>query len=466
MIFRNLQSAISVLGDSVKGSFGISSDFGRVLKIIDRKKAKSTDFPAISADIDDQDERNFAKAINKISNSKNKEKNGKIFESSEEFLSVNFKKKSQEKQKIEEKNEQKNEIGKIFSEEIEKNLEEVSEKMTKNFCTKKTEEKTEEIKKNTAKNSVKNVENSVKKSVVKFGKSIAKKPENNGQNGGNRHVPIMTKEVLEALRVKDGGCYIDATFGGGGHSRAILENNGIVLGIDRDPRALEHAQVLESEFGAHFEVKNASFAEIESIWEEKINPIKVDGILFDLGFSSNQIEDSERGFSFAKDGPLDMRFDLQDEMTAQKWLNTANSEEIAEVFLAYGQEKNSKIIAKEIVKRRKKTPITTTFELVKIIEEFNKFDSKHAATRIFQAIRIHVNDEFGHIQRALYSARQILRQHGVLAVITFHSLEDKIVKDFFENEVNFLRLPTEEEIQANPRSRSAKLRWMIKTGEI
>lgn len=309
---------------------------------------------------------------------------------------------------------------------------------------------------------------SIEKVVHTFTRKVSENGETEPENRkNNRHLPIMKKEIIEAMRIKDGGCYIDATFGGGGHTRAILEKKGIVFALDRDLNAFQHAQPLISEFQDRFFIEHTSFAEIENIWSRQINPIKVDGILFDLGFSSNQIEDASRGFAFSKDGPLDMRFDeLGDGITAQKWINTAHEQEMIQVFFEYGQEKNAKKIAKEIIKYRKRKPITTTFELVKIIEEFNKFEAKHAATRIFQAIRIHINDEFSHIQRALYSSKKILRQHGVLAVITFHSLEDKIVKDFFENEVNFMRVPTAEEIQQNPRARSAKLRWMIKTEQV
>lgn len=279
----------------------------------------------------------------------------------------------------------------------------------------------------------------------------------------NKHVPIMQAEVMDALKVRPDWCYIDCTFGAGGHTKAMLDRGAIVYSLDRDASAFEYAKDIESN---KFFYQHTSFANIENVWNEEIAPLKVDGVFFDLGFSSNQIENAQRGFSFTRDGQLDMRFDLEQEHTAQTWLNTANEEEIANVFFHYGQERNSKTIAKAIVKTRKKSAVKTTFDLVKIIEEHNKFDHKHAATRIFQAIRIHINDEFTHIQRALHGARKILKQHGRLAVLTFHSLEDKIVKNFFENEVNFIMFPSEKEIKQNPRARSAKLRWMIKTEEV
>jgi len=265
------------------------------------------------------------------------------------------------------------------------------------------------------------------------------------------------------MKVRDGGFYIDGTFGAGGHTRAMLELGGVVLALDRDLDAIARAAEIEKEYPHTFFIKHTSFSNMDKIWGQKGAPMKVDGILLDLGFSSNQIDNADRGFSFIRDGQLDMRFDLTQEMSAKSWLNRANKEEIARVFEEYGQEKNAMLIANEIVRTRKTQQINTTFDLVKIIEKYNEFDGKHSATRIFQAIRIHINDEFTHIRKALVEAKNILKEHGRLAVLTFHSLEDKIVKDFFANEVSFLQLPTQGEINANPRARSAKLRWMIKT---
>lgn len=279
------------------------------------------------------------------------------------------------------------------------------------------------------------------------------------------HVPIMTKEIIDALNVRDGGFYIDCTFGEGGHTKAMLELGAFVLAIDRDKEAIENSTKIKARFPDTFFTKHASFSQLNSIWEDKIAPMQVDGMIMDLGFSSKQIESKERGFAFKHDAMLDMRFDLEQEMSAYTWLNKASGEEMTEVFLNYGQEKNAYKIAKEIVKFRKKAIIKTTFELVSIIEKYNEFNNKHAATRIFQAIRIHVNDEFTHIRKALIFGKDILKNHGALAVLTFHSLEDKIVKDFFANEVSFMQLPDENEIKNNPRARSAKLRWMIKVDE-
>jgi len=279
------------------------------------------------------------------------------------------------------------------------------------------------------------------------------------------HIPVMMQPVLDALKVRECGFYIDGTFGAGGHTRAMLQHGAVVLALDRDQEAIDRAAVVEKDYPHTFFIKHTSFANIDKVWGNKGAPMKVDGILLDLGFSSNQIEDADRGFAFSKNGNLDMRFDFSQELSARTWINTASAQELADVFEKYGQEKHASIIAKEIVKQRKSGEITTTFALVDIIAKYNEFDGKHAATRIFQAIRIHVNDEFTHIRKALIEARKILKQHGRLAVLTFHSLEDKIVKDFFANEVSFLQLPSTKEIEHNARARSAKLRWMIKTSQ-
>lgn len=279
----------------------------------------------------------------------------------------------------------------------------------------------------------------------------------------NIHIPVMKEPIMDALRVKDGGFYIDGTFGAGGHSQAMLERGAVVLALDRDQEAIERADKMSVAYPNTLVCKHSSFADIDKIWGNKAAGMKADGVLLDLGFSSNQIEDADRGFAFSKNGQLDMRFDLSQEMSAKDWVNTASKEEMAHIFETYGQEKNALAIAKAIVKARKIKTIETTFDLVNIIGQFNQFDNKHAATRIFQAIRIRVNDEFEHINKALIGAKNVLKYYGRLAVLTFHSLEDRIVKEFFANEVSFLQLPSQKEIEQNPRARSAKLRWMIKT---
>jgi 16S rRNA (cytosine1402-N4)-methyltransferase len=181
------------------------------------------------------------------------------------------------------------------------------------------------------------------------------------------HIPIMTKEIIEALNVRDGGFYIDCTFGEGGHTRAILERGAFVLAIDRDKEAIENCDKLKREFPDTFFTKHASFSQLDEIWEDKIAPMKADGVIMDLGFSSKQIESKERGFAFKYNANLDMRFDLNQEMSAHTWINKASKEEMAQVFFNYGQEKNCEKIAKEIIKFRKKQPLNTTFQLIEII---------------------------------------------------------------------------------------------------
>jgi len=276
------------------------------------------------------------------------------------------------------------------------------------------------------------------------------------------HIPIMKDEVVDILNVRAGGFYIDCTLGAGGHSRAMLEKNAVVLGIDRDIEAIENHNIDSSNFFA----KHSSFSEIESIWQEMAAPMKVDGIFFDLGFSSTQVDSQTRGFAFMLDAPLDMRYDQTSGISAKDWINNAHLEEMVEIFFLYGQEKNSRKIAKEIIKKRNERVIETTYDLVRIIENYNVFEGKHAATRIFQAIRIHVNDEFEHIKKGIQGAQNILKSGGVIACLTFHSLEDRVVKELFADSVNFLQVPCDDEIKSNRRSRSAKLRWMVKDENI
>ncbi len=277
------------------------------------------------------------------------------------------------------------------------------------------------------------------------------------------HIPIMVNEILKALKIKSGGFYIDGTYGAGGHTKKILERQAAVLAFDKDQDAVERANELIELFPNSFQIENKSFSNILESWKKKSFPMLADGMILDLGFSSNQIDDLDRGFSFRLNGPLDMRYDLTQELDAAKWVNSASVSEMADVFFKYGQDKNGLKIAKEIYKVRSKKILKTTFDLVEIINKINVRDGKHASTRIFQAIRIHINDEFSNIYKVIEDAKKILKHNAVLAVLTFHSLEDKIVKDLFANELNFINYPSEEEIALNPRSASAKLRWMIKT---
>jgi 16S rRNA (cytosine1402-N4)-methyltransferase len=272
----------------------------------------------------------------------------------------------------------------------------------------------------------------------------------------------MKNEVIEALNVRPGGFYIDATYGAGGHSIAILEKNAAVLALDRDYKSLEIAKEMKASFEGRFILRHDSFVNLAQHWQVNVKPMLVDGIIADLGFSSDQVDDPDRGFSFSKDGPLDMRYDTRQDWCAADWINSANAEEMASVFWKYSQEKNAHIIARAIEKARQTKRISSTFDLVDIINRHNRHDHKHSATRVFQAIRIHVNDELAALHEILVNAKKLLKHYGRLVIITFHSGEDAIVKRHFDNEANFLLYPSTEEIEKNPRARSAKLRWMIK----
>lgn len=268
-------------------------------------------------------------------------------------------------------------------------------------------------------------------------------------NGQIYHIPVLLEEVLEALNVKPGEKYIDCTYGGGGHFRAIQKAGGQVLGIDQDSEA--KAPV------------HGNFAHLKEI-ANKAGFNSVSGILFDLGVSSHQLETNYRGFSFNKDARLDMRMDQTQGPTAADLINAASEKELANLFWKYGEERFAKAIAREI----KKTKIETTDQLAKAIlrvRRKGKFDRTHPATRIFQALRIAVNDELTGLEEALPQAVELLKPGGKLVVISFHSLEDRIIKNFMRLEINNLKTlttklitPSKKEIEKNPRSRSGKLR--------
>ena len=266
-------------------------------------------------------------------------------------------------------------------------------------------------------------------------------------NGQIYHIPVLLREVLEALNVKPGKKYIDCTYGGGGHSRAIKEAGGIVLGIDQDLEA--HAQVHEN------------FAHLKKI-AEKAGFEKVAGILFDLGVSSHQLEADYRGFSFNKAGNLDMRMDQTNQtVTALDLIRAGSEKELAKIFKEFGEENFAGPIAREI----KKSKIETTDDLAKaILRVRHTKDRTHPATRVFQALRIAVNDEIASLEVALPQAVDLLESGGRLAVISFHSLEDRIVKNFMKDNKNLKVITdkpimaSEKEVLENPRSRSGKLR--------
>lgn len=300
----------------------------------------------------------------------------------------------------------------------------------------------------------------------------------------NYHTPVLIQETLDALKIVPGGQYIDATLGGGGHAREIVERGGIVLGIDVDREALDFVEKkfkvqnspLRKGFvgQANFKLKLArgNFRDIDEI-ALKSGFDQVKGILFDIGVSSHQIDVGARGFSFQQDAPLDMRMDQTQGVSAKELVNTLGKWELTELFQKLGEERKAKVIADRIVKVRERKPIETTGELAFLIQQTygirGYVEPKKRADmnkRVFQALRIAVNDELNAISIALPKALSILQEEGRIAVITFHSLEEKIVTFVFEdlerNHQGFVvnRNPisaTAEEIHRNPRSRSAKL---------
>jgi len=311
--------------------------------------------------------------------------------------------------------------------------------------------------------------------------------ERQAMDGG--HVPVMLDEVLEALAVRSDGDYLDGTFGGGGYSRAILDvPPGRLIALDRDPTAIERGRRLSKDHSA-FTMLAGRFGEMADLLAE-IEIDQLDGIVLDIGVSSQQINDPGRGFSFAADGPLDMRMEADGE-TAADVVNGADEQTLASIIYRYGEERASRRIAKAIVERRGETPITRTGELAKIIESVLGRGGKiDPATRTFQALRIHVNDELGELERALAAAEALIRPGGRLVVVAFHSLEDRIVKQFLTarsgkvtnpsrhlpeamipeaaaakpKAATFRPLsrrpikPSDAEIRRNPRARSARLR--------
>lgn len=290
-----------------------------------------------------------------------------------------------------------------------------------------------------------------------------------------KHIPVLLNEVIDNLAPRKNENFIDATLGFGGHAENILEKTapeGKLLGIDQDMVAIEEASKCLKRFGNRFEANYGNFTKLGLIvrkWEVKT----IDGILFDLGVSTYQLTDDQRGFSFNSDAQLDMRMDSNSQKnTAAKIVNEYSQKEITEILFA-GEERFAKPIAKKIIQARKNQPIKTTKELVEIIKLSTppayRFSRKtHFATGTFRALRMVVNDELNNLKQALNQAEKILSPGGRLAVITFQSLEDRIVKNFFRDNENLEIktpkpiLPQESEIEINPNSRSAKLRVAIK----
>jgi 16S rRNA (cytosine1402-N4)-methyltransferase len=307
-----------------------------------------------------------------------------------------------------------------------------------------------------------------------------------------RHIPVLRSEVLETLAPKHGELHIDGTFGAGGYTRAILEAADCkVLAFDRDPNAIRGAAPMQAEFGERLTLVQSPFSRLEEVARDVLGTRQADGVVLDIGVSSMQLDDPERGFSFQQDGPLDMRMS-SDGPTAADFINTAAEEKIANVIYALAEEHKSRAIARAIVKRRAEAPFTRTLELAETVSRVfhgRKVDGRHPATRTFQALRIFINDELGELASALSGAERILKPGGRLVVVSFHSLEDRIVKKFLAERsgktaavsrhlpiesiksaapsfriVNSRPLtPSKGELEVNPRARSARLRAALRT---
>ena len=308
-----------------------------------------------------------------------------------------------------------------------------------------------------------------------------------------RHLPVLLPQVVAALAPEAGQTFIDGTFGAGGYTRAILDaaEGTRVLAIDRDPTAIAAGQTLADTYAGRLQLVQARFGALDVVAEEA-GLAPVDGVVLDVGVSSMQLDQPERGFSFQSDGPLDMRMGA-DGPTAADVVNTADDELIADILYHLGEERSSRQIARRIVARRAEQPFTRTRDLADLVARVlgrDKIQGKHAATRTFQALRIYVNDELGELAAALSAAERVLKPGGRLVVVSFHSLEDGLVKRFlrdrasppsqgsrylpptdalqgpapsFRFETRSPISPTDSETNANPRARSARLRYAIRT---
>lgn len=308
------------------------------------------------------------------------------------------------------------------------------------------------------------------------------------------HIPVLLNQTIESLNIKPGGVYVDCTLGGAGHSTEIVKRllpGGTLIGIDQDENAIKAAGEKLAPYKEHIKLVRSNFRNLKRVIEEA-GFEKVDGILMDIGVSSHQIDEEDRGFSYMHDGPLDMRMDRSGAVTAESLLNTADFQRLKEIIRDYGEEKWADRIAKFICQEREKYRIETTYQLVEIIKmaipAAARREGGHPAKRTFQALRIAVNDELNVLETALYDAVEMLKEGGRLSVITFHSLEDRIVKNIFnklekpctcppqipicvcgkEPQLKVLTkkpvIADEEELEINSRSKSAKLRAAERLG--
>ncbi|WP_338576490.1 16S rRNA (cytosine(1402)-N(4))-methyltransferase RsmH [Brevundimonas olei] len=303
------------------------------------------------------------------------------------------------------------------------------------------------------------------------------------------HAPVLLAEVIEALAPKAGDVVIDATFGAGGYTRAILERGADVVALDRDPTVQPFADAVARDFPEHFQLIRTPFSGLAEAFEES-GKAKLDGAVFDIGVSSMQLDQAERGFSFMRDGPLDMRMSDEGE-TAADIVNTWDHGPLAHIFKLYGDERQSGRVATAILRRRVEQPFTRTLDLAEVVEKAlggRRGAAIHPATRVFQALRIAVNDELGELERGLEAAEATLAPGGRLVVVTFHSLEDRMVKAFliertgnapggsrhapvavetrkpsFDLLFKGAREAGEAELAVNPRARSAKIRAAVRT---
>ncbi len=302
------------------------------------------------------------------------------------------------------------------------------------------------------------------------------------------HRPVLANETIALLAPRPGSLILDGTCGGGGHTEMILNAGADVVALDQDPDALEFASARLTNFGSRVTLRRANFRDAERVLDE-LGVAQIDGALLDLGVSSRQLENADRGFSFMRNGPLDMRMDPRQELTATEVVNSYSAEELTHIFRTFGEEPAARRIASQLVKLRKETPFRETLALARSIEKtVGRHGRRHPATQVFQALRMEVNDELGALEAGLIALTKRLEPGARIAVITFHSLEDRRVKNFFRDRSRefldrpewpeprpnpdfSLRIITPKpvepdaiELRANPRSRSARLRVAERIG--